>query len=278
MKPNSKESNHISIFITTLTSRLFVILLFSLPFFTMAQIQYVDIIPDTTITGDSSKYELDIDSDDLFEYSLSIEVENSFYPLIKMVSLLDSGFVSYHMVENCWMAWALELNDTVENTSFLFYQPPYYQIAYLGPSYCLHPGYFAGTVDKYIGMKWTKNGHTYFGWLRIDVAADASWFKLKDYAYAESGILAGQKAMSINENKAIASQVKTFYLQNEILIQADASLKITEANFLNCPGQMNHLQVTDNQVSISKSQFKPGVYLIRLNTSEGKYSIKILIN
>ncbi len=84
--------------------------------------------------------------------------------------------------------------------------------------------------------------------------------------------------MTIIENKAIASHIKTIYQGNEIVIKADASLKITEASLLNSLGIMNQLEVTDNQVSISKSKFKPGVYIIRLNTSEGIYNIKILIN
>ena len=282
MKTQRNESRPIGNFIANLTSRLFVILFFSLPFSTLAQIHYVDIIPDTTITGDGSKYDLDIDSDGLHEYELSIKYYDIWHiwPSIELISLFDSGYVSYSMVESCWMVEALELNDTVENTKFWSFlsQPLFYQISYFGPSYCMHSGYFDGVSDKYIGMKWTKNGHTYFGWLRIDVAADASWFKLKDYAYSESGILAGQKKMTSIENKAIASHIKTVNQENEIVIIADASLKIIDASLLNSLGKMNQLEVIDNQVSISKSKFKLGVYIIRLNTSEGKCIIKILIN
>ena len=278
MKTNLQKSKSFFFVHTRKISYLIVGILITIALPLKSQIHYIDIEPDTIITGDGSKYELDIDSDSQSEFILSIEVIDSVYPLIKMTSTIDSGFVANYMVENCWMAWSLELNDTVQKMSYLFYQPPYYKLAYFGLSYCLHPGFFPGTIDKYLGMKWTKNGHTFFGWLRIDVATDASWFKLKDFAYAEDGILAGQDIMSTTENGSAKLALKLFYMENEILLHADPNLNISNAEIYNCLGRGNRLDFFNSKAIISRSQLKPGIYIVNLSTNQGIYSIKVLIN
>ena len=60
-------------------------------------------------------------------------------------------------------------------------------------------GYFIGK-DKYLGLKFTIDGNTHYGWARVEVASDASWVKIKEYAYEDIpdlGIKAGEQDVSL---------------------------------------------------------------------------------
>ena len=89
----------------------------------------------------------------------------------------------------------------------------------------MYSGSFGGQTHKYIGLKLVRNGIDYYGWLRIDVAADGSWIKLKDYAYTENGILAGLTIMNI-DRKTIESQLSNFVTETEIAIKPNTNLRI----------------------------------------------------
>jgi hypothetical protein len=249
-------------------------LLFFLPLPSQAQITYVDINPDTVIiTGGS--YTLDMNNDGVADYQLSVS-NDYLYPWDKIVTLPDSCYVSFYRVESCYMAWDHMLNDTIQNADFTTDKPDFYQVAFLGPSYCLHPGWFAGTTDKYIGLKLVKNGHDLFGWLRVDVAADASWMKLKDYAWADSGILAGQVVSGIGGSKT-GSQLRICDGPDEITILPKTDLKIIDARIFNGVLQTWCLPVSGDRMTIHKTQFSPGLYVIHLRTSQGPRSVKIII-
>ena len=63
----------------------------------------------------------------------------------------------------------------------------YYSIGTFG-------GYFLGTTGKYIGVKFSFNGGTNYGWIQVDVPMDASSATITGYAFndkADGGIRAG---------------------------------------------------------------------------------------
>ncbi|MBN8701856.1 MAG: T9SS type A sorting domain-containing protein [Bacteroidetes bacterium] len=55
--------------------------------------------------------------------------------------------------------------------------------------------YWCGVTDKFMALKFMIGTNTHYGWLRMDVANNASWMKVKDYAFnsqPNQPILAGQ--------------------------------------------------------------------------------------
>lgn len=251
-----------------------VLIFISLP--SIAQIQYVDINPDTTIVKGGS-YTLDLNNDGLADFQLSVNNDTLFHS-DEIRCLYDNCFVSHYVIEGCYMTAALDLNDSVKNGTFSYqFKPDFYTLYFGGLSYCMHSGSFGGQTDKYIGLKLVRNGIDYYGWLRIDVAADGSWIKLKDYAYAESGILAGQTIMNIGR-RTIESQLSIFATESELAIKPNTNLKINNACLFNVLFQNRELPLNDNQVKITKSSLQRGLYFVRLNTSQGSCTIKVLIN
>ena len=56
-------------------------------------------------------------------------------------------------------------------------------------------GNFGGQGDKFIGVKFNIDGNTHYGWIRVQVSANANQLILKDYAYEatpETEIITGQ--------------------------------------------------------------------------------------
>lgn len=245
------------------------------PFYSIAQINYFDIQPDTTILKGGS-YNIDLNNDSSADFKVSLSNDPMFQDDI-MVCLQDSCFISYFMVDGCYIIVPLELNDTVAKTNFEYtIKPLSYRLYFLGLDYCIHSGWFAGQSDKYVGLKLIKNGNAYYGWLRIDVAADGYWVKLKDYAYAGPEILAGQTVSTI-PNKKVESQFSICTTESEIVIIPNSNLKITSASLQNSISQITKLQVVNNQVKILKSHHKRGLYFVCVTTSAGDVFIKLLL-
>ncbi|MFZ4523488.1 MAG: T9SS type A sorting domain-containing protein [Bacteroidales bacterium] len=276
MKTKNQNCPSLRFIINSLLGIASIVVLLIMPFHSVAQVNYVDINPDTTILK-GGLYNLDLNNDGLADFQISLSNDSTYQSDI-ITCLHDSCFVSFHMVESCYMIEALELNDTVAKTNFNYtMKPEHYRLYFWGIDYCLHSGWFGGQTNKYVGLKIVKNGNIYYGWLRIDVASDGSWVKLKDYAYGGSGILAGQIISNIN-NLKVESQLSIRNSESEITITSKSNLKITNASLLNSIQQNTELQVNGNQVKVVKSHLPTGLYLVRVNTSEGNCTIKILIN
>ena len=253
-----------------------IVVILIIPFHSDAQIHYTDINPDTTILK-GGLYNLDLNNDGLADFQISLSNDSTYQNDI-ITSLHDSCFVSFHMVEQCYMTLALELNDTVAKTNLNnTIIPDHYRLFFWGLDFCLHSGWFGGKSNKYVGLKIVKNGYSYYGWLRIDVASDGSWVKLKDYAYGGPGILAGQVVSNI-DNQNVGSQLSTRNSESEITITSKSNLKIISASLFNSIRQITELQVNGNQVKVLKSHLPAGLYLVRLNTSDGNCTVKVLIN
>jgi hypothetical protein len=61
-------------------------------------------------------------------------------------------------------------------------------------SYNLGYGSFAGTSDKYLGVRFTISGNTHYGWIQVQVPADVTYATITGYAYedvADAQITAG---------------------------------------------------------------------------------------
>lgn len=276
MKTKKQNCPSRRFFISSLIGISSIVVLLIVPFHSGAQNNYVDINPDTTILK-GGLYHLDLNSDGTADFQISLSNVSTYQSDI-ITNLHDSCFVSFRMPEDCYIIEALELNDTVAKTNFNYtFKPDHYRLYFWGLDYCMFSGEFGGQTNKYVGLKIVKDGYNYYGWLRIDVASDGTWVKLKDYAFGGSGILAGKVISSI-DNRTIESQLTIRNYESEISITPKRNLIIAGASLFNSILQNAELKVNGNQVRITKSLLPAGMYLVRLNTSEGICTIKVLIN
>ena len=243
-----------------------------------AQITYVDIIPDTTISADSGFYNLDLNNDGVVDFGIVRKAWSLTYSNVTICSLQDSSFVAYYPVESCYNAWPFELNDSINQYNQWLNGSFGKVLAQTGPSYCMHSGSFIGKTNLYLGLKVIKNKHLYYGWLRVDVAADATWFRLKDYAFSGSGFLAGQILNKIDQSQTLKSRINISENATGIVVKpVSTELKFLSATLFNMVSQQSTLRIENNQIVMLKAAFKPGLYLMSLKTSGGQYFSKILI-
>ena len=67
-------------------------------------------------------------------------------------------------------------------------------------------GQFPGAGDKFVGLQFEIGGDLKYGWLRLNLSADARSLTIYDYAYEDSGrsIAAGARPSSVPEPGSLA--------------------------------------------------------------------------
>jgi hypothetical protein len=246
--------------------------------FSQGQVIYMDLVPDTTISTNGGFYNLDLDSDGIIDYKFTLSTTGG--NLVDIQTMYDSCFVASYGLEGCNFASKFSLNDIIGNAASWVYFPYSVNIAnYGGISVCMHSGVFLGSFDKYIGLKLIKDGITFYGWVRIDVAGDASWFRLKDYAYNNGSILAGISVTDIDARNSESQELKVYNYPNEIVVALPDDTEFLSAKLINPISQvLTKISVANNHVRISKHNGLNGLYLLVLETKDSCKAIKLFID
>lgn len=175
-------------------------------------IMYTDIEPDFTSESLIDFYDLDLNNDDIVDFTLkSIYYHAGYYWDDTWVSAFyylyinsngndASGIISI----KSWYAKPVPLDsgkeifnlaydtngETYENWSTFVIGKCEKEGACPDDRYDWH-----NKNDKYLGLRFPKNGKMYYGWVRLEVSSATQWV-IKDYAYnatPNKPILAGQK-------------------------------------------------------------------------------------
>lgn len=249
------------------------------------QVIYFDINPDTTITEDNGHYDLDFINDDSIDFQLRLQFhDNHNYGNIAVLINNDSCFVLgvFFAGEGCYEAERLKLNDTINafisnNSPAQWYNRPSLLMAYDGLSFC-HGLFYGGWNDVYLALKWIDKSVPYVCWVRLDVAEDASWFTVKDYAYGPYTVISGsQTSTYLNELKE-KNQFQVFRNENNIIVKAKNGVNLRQVKLFNLLSQQFHIEMQNNEVIIYNNHLLPGLYLLYLSTDQGNSTIKIIIN
>ena len=178
------------------------------------QIIYHDIKPDTVLHT-SSVYVLDLNGDLVpdFEIVLGKSVATS------------SGVVNGAGILGLAKGDSIEKNTV--NSFSTFAKPNGYNnvigasdkwLTTAGFDYCQvksfkNHGVFGGKGDKYAGLKITKAGKVYYGWVRVNLNSKCDSLIIKDYAYnsvAGVSIKAGQGTTGIDAVNSDAATLESF--------------------------------------------------------------------
>lgn len=147
-----------------------------------------------------------------------------------------------------------------------------YSLPYLG-------GEFLGSTDKYLGVKFTAGATTHYGWVRLDVAADASTITIKDYAYnqfPDGEILAGQ--MVGLENISVEEKVTVKTTLNEAIINVTPDLIGGKVNLYNMSGQLvASTSIQDVDTKLSFEGIETGIYTVAAQFDAGQVTKKVYV-
>ncbi|MEY3237153.1 MAG: hypothetical protein RI883_1254 [Bacteroidota bacterium] len=140
-------------------------------------------------------------------------------------------------------------------------------------------GAFIGAVDKFIGAKFTIGAAVHYGWVRLDVAADASTITIKDHAYntvADETMNAGQ--MLNLQNVAIDNKVSIKTQLDQATINVTPDLIGGTFSILNMAGQeVKSVVISDINTTITYEGLKTGIYLLSANFESGSTNRKIYV-
>lgn len=140
-------------------------------------------------------------------------------------------------------------------------------------------GNFIGATDKFIGAKFTAGLATHYGWIRVDVAADASTITVKDFAYnstADAAINAGE--MANLENFAVENKVTIKTHLDEAFINVTPDLIGGELVIINMAGQeVKSSVIGDVNAKITYDGLDTGIYTLVARFESGSVNKKIYV-
>ena len=254
-----------------------------------AQIQYTDINPDQVVDGNNSPFMLDLDGDmvddmmfsagfvsgtyygGLVSYSGNVAVASaangivgssgSLGPLASNLSLGSVVSSGASFVSGSQVALAADLNLTgMISTN-------------------IQTGNFMGATDGYLGIAFDISGSTHYGWVRLDVASDASTITLKDYAYngtADGAINAGQTVGL--DNVPVEDKVNFKPMLDKALINVTPDLFGSEITLVDMTGrELSSTTIKDVNTTINYNGADAGIYMIVVKAAAGSVSKKVYV-
>lgn len=236
-----------------------------------SQVMYTNVDPDTLTSGVNNSYDLDLNNDNVVDFSLSI-IESTtssyftwssgFFNYTNMQKGIQIDPVSGNEVLGFW-AQALDSGMVVQNAQYgwsgyggnaianeVQYFSSYQFTTYYGSTYSgtnsgtWAGGNFVAAQDKYLGLRVNINGNLHYGWARLDVLSDTS-FVIKDYAIemtANKFIITGDTGLAQNASPALS--VQAFDLGDEGNGN-DLSIKFSQASDENTVGLYRIIMVKD---------------------------------
>jgi len=254
-----------------------------------AQVVYTDVMPDSTVNN-GGVYNLDLNNDDVADFQL-LQRSGTY-----------GGFASYDAVGVYALgatnavdtsgggggATAMDIGVTidatlhwVDSTEMAAISPPTANgLAISIPGFGFAQGNFSGVTDKYLPLRFSNLGSTYYGWVRLDVAADAKSFVVKDYAYTDdpnhysvTGDMVGISEAALQNKVNIFSYNNSITVQLDPLVEAAGKIMITSLS-----GQaVSETMISSTETVIPFEQAKPGIYLVTVKQAHGSYTKRVFI-
>ncbi|MCY7410077.1 MAG: T9SS type A sorting domain-containing protein, partial [Chitinophagales bacterium] len=169
------------------------------------------------------------------------------------------------------------LGDPINNTRTFYAAYPYVTFVYNnGSAY----GPWADAVDGYAGLRFAIAGELYYGWVRMDIAADGGSAIIKDYAYnatKETPIDAG--AANVGIAPTAENNMLQVYSFGNILHVNSAGLSIpSQLKIVNTLGEVvKMITLTNSQQEIDLTGLSHSLYIVSVTDGGKIYSGKIVL-
>jgi hypothetical protein len=250
----------------------------------IGQIVYTDISPDSTCNADGENYNLDLNNDGTFDFQfrqIFNAAGSSSTPAYNKVGVeaFGSNMIAGSATGAYIYPLALNAGDSIKPSLTWNMGTNQSMGSYWGgPSYTY--GNWPGVTNKFIGLKISVGGSTYYGWARLDVATQGTAFTIKDYAYMnapDQPILAGMMVTGISSEK---QQSISIYNDNRNIYINYPGMKSGDLVYIyDASGkEIRTSQMTEQNSIILLDTETPGIYFVRLTNNQHNYTQKIIIN
>jgi hypothetical protein len=252
------------------------------------QIEYTDITPDFN-GGINSDYALDLNNDGTDDFQITQSQPYS-YPsfsfLVNRLAIRPLDAANETLVDNPSAGayaypFALDSGGVISSGQATWnnngfgsssFQSLNWASTYYGSLY--NDGNFVGVADKFIGLRFNISGQTHYGWVRLDVSADATVWAVKDYAYnsvAGEPINAGQTTLGIAEHPL--NEIKIVNLNSSIALYNLPEK--TDYNLYDISGKsVLNGSINDHTFVIEANGISNGIYIIELTDALSKAVIR----
>ncbi len=241
------------------------------------QIVYTDLDPDQSLaTGDA--FPIDINDDGTDDFSIDIFDAAGgpgavVFPGING-STNSNGFVGFNSGNYNYPS-LLQQDAVIDGTTPSFTSARgdlnFYGCAYTNSQWC------DTVTDGFLGLVFQLAGNTHYGWVRMDVSADASSIVVKDYAFnstPDEQILAGQTVILGVESQAFNGF--TYFVDNTNTLNLKANSAMESVAIHNILGQevISQKLGSTNEI-VNLSALKSGVYLATISIDGAKKTVKV---
>jgi hypothetical protein len=231
------------------------------------QIIYTD-IADETVDATNARVAIDIDNDATGDYLFGVSTTGQFafvFPASSSMAAYNSnlfvGFTSgpYAYPSN------LTAGTVIDGSSPTFNG----QRGDFNYNSCAYPGsQFCNGADGYMGVHFDVGGNVHYGWVRIQVSADATSIVIKDFAYNSTPgdpIEAGQQSLSIDDFDLNDTRIVAL---NKSIGLYNLSGNSTNYNLYDITGKvvLNGTTSDDTHV-IEAASLSSGIYIVELRDS-----------
>lgn len=136
-----------------------------------------------------------------------------------------------------------------------------------------------GVTNYYLGLRISFSSRWYYGWVRLDVAADGKSFVVKDYAYdtiSYQGLKAAEGLPSSIKPDNSLQNITVFVNEGDLLIDSrKAGIEHFDFEILNLYGQVLKKGLNASGLfSTDLSGFEKGIYILKINADNKSRSLK----
>jgi hypothetical protein len=265
-----------------------------------AQIVYTDVSPDVVVDTNNTMYDLDFNNDAIADVSFAVQnvqgagtysgLTYTYNGTYAVAAPAAGGGFQMSLVpgssSSMTSAVAPLNNGDAINAGAMFNSSGatlgvdvLINVPLLAYTYAFQGGQFLGVTDKFLGVKFTAGANTHFGWVRLDVAGDASTVTIKDYAFnasPNSEILAGQ--MVGLEDVSVENKVTVKTTLNEAIINVTPDLIGGTVNMFSMSGQLvASTSIQDVDTKLSFEGIETGIYTVAAQFDAGQVTKKVYV-
>ncbi len=238
----------------------------------MGQVDYTDIDPDETI--DDTSYDVDFNNDGTIDFTITNSGASG--AAVRMYNTQSNSVLGANFGGNYNYPYVL-VNSAPIASSGNFTAHPYYQTlnwngcAYTNSNWC------GGITDAFVGVRFNVGAEQHYGWIQLDVPADATTFTIKGFAFEatpDTEILAGDTGLGIDQN---AFEGFTYFMDENSNLNLKAATAIESVSVFNVLGQnVINKSLNANSALVAMDGMTSGVYIATVTIEGQKQSFKVI--
>lgn len=242
-----------------------------------AQVTYVDINPDIVYANSSGAIDITGDSNaDFFFVDSNYVASNAWFAAVVPIGTQgvagDLGTYNY--------PFKMALNDPINSTlTWLTGSATGSMALSINSAFPYSGSHWQGdATDGYLGLKLDISGQTFYGWLRVSVAANTQSMTLKDFGFdatPNTPILAG--AMPPVGVPELIGKISVFNYNNLLTVNVLETITNGTLTVVSMTGQIVHSSAVTTNTTVDLNSLAAGIYTVNIQSEEGILVQKIMI-